>query len=111
MNSKLVMRQVIEERTRELLAEGCPRDRVEYLRGLALDGLHMAVAESNRSASLLHSIKEILGEMKGNLFLPAGAEKQHRALRKIEGYAQELPDTPEREQILTCVRKGLRIFK
>ena len=101
----------MEEIIKQLEAEGCPEAEAAHLRESIQIALAQALAESKRRSLLLRRIQQNVKKLQPKRFLSDFSDEASEALRKIEGYAQELPDTPEREQILTHVRKGLRIFK
>ncbi len=89
----------------QLEAEGCPESRAAQLRESIQIALAQTLAESKRRDFLLRQIKQNVKRLRPKRFSSDFPEEAPDALRKLEGYAKQLPDVSERERILRWVRK------
>ncbi len=96
---------------RRLQEQSCSEAEAAQLREQNDEGLLIALAGPEPTRSLLRQLKQFRKRSRSELFQPNWPKEARRSLRQIEESASRLPDNSEREQILTCVREGLRIFE
>ncbi len=95
----------LEQFIQKMEAEGCPEATAAQLRESIKIALAQTLAESKRRDFLLRQIKQNVKRLRPKRFSSDFPEEAPDALRKIEGYAKQLPDVSERERILRWVRK------